>query len=437
MSTIRFVLRTDKPDQSGLFPVQLIYQVSGQRKYFASGEKLRSENWDSVGQQALFLNKKEAKKLLPTTNYDSLPTSKEIENINSNLIALKREVAEIESRFELNKVIYSPAMVVQALKDNRSPLTKTEAPANHLYDFIDKYIEDHKTTREPGSLSVYKSLKNHLQAFQNYKHKKIGFENIDYSFFQEFQNFLISARRLNNTTVAKQLSTVKTFLNYARKHGYSINESYKDFTIKKENLEVIALTSEEFESLYNLDLSKNKKLDQVRDVFCFTCTTGLRFSDVAQLKREHIKADHIRIIVKKTREQLTIPLTKYSAAILAKYTDMHRPLPVISNQKTNEYLKELCKKAGLDEPTEIVRFRGAKRETNVYPKYQLISVHTGRKTFCTLSLEKGLSAEEVMAISGHKDYRSFKRYVKITEKRSQVVMYKAWGKARKSVLKAV
>jgi len=144
---------------------------------------------------------------------------------------------------------------------------------------------------------------------------------------------------INNTTVAKQLSTVKTFLNFAKRQGIEISDKYRDFKIKRETLEVIALTNEEFEKLYNLNLSKNRKLDQVRDVFCFSCATGLRYSDLDQLKREHIKEDEIIINIKKTKERLSIPLNPYSVAILAKYKDQLKPLPVISNQKMNDYLK--------------------------------------------------------------------------------------------------
>jgi len=131
---------------------------------------------------------------------------------------------------------------------------------------------------------------------------------------------------------------------------------------------------------------------------------------------------------------------------------MAKPLPVISNQKLNQYLKGwqekgkdgilkhnkgLCEIAGINESIEIVRYRGTQREAIVYPKYELIGVHTGRKTFATLSLEKGMSSEEVMAITGHKDYKSFKRYVKITEQRKKVVMIKAWGAPKENKLKAI
>ena len=111
---------------------------------------------------------------------------------------------------------------------------------------------------------------------------------------------------------------------------------------------------------------------------------------------------------------------------------------MISNQKLNEYVKELCQLAGITEQVEIVRFRGIKREAITYKKYELIGVHTGRKTFATVSLEKGMSAEEVMAITGHKDYKSFQRYVKVTEQRKKTVMLKAWGGELSTVkLKAI
>ena len=108
------------------------------------------------------------------------------------------------------------------------------------------------------------------------------------------------------------------------------------------------------------------------------------------------------------------------------------------NGKIIKHHVGLCELAGINEQIEIVRFRGAKREINTYPKFKLIGVHSGRRTFATLSLEKGMSTEEVMSITGHKDYQSFKRYVKVTEQRKKVVMLKAWkGGKKDSNLKAV
>ena len=436
MGTIRFELRTGKADKTGKAPVRLVYQISGQRKYFNTGLKLIPECWNLKTQRAIYMDKKTAKKGFPEKPYDLFLTETEAKELNGELENLTQKVEAIERRFELDTIVYSAEMVIEKLNNDIKPTTKKEAPNSLVFDYIEKYIETHRATRVPGSLSVYKSLKNHLQGYQISTRAKLSFDKIDYTFFQSFQNYLLGLTKLehgkqvpllNNTTVAKQLSTLKTFLSYARKEGLTVSDRYKEFRIKKEKLEVIALTNTEFETLYHFDLSGNKKLAQVRDIFCFACTTGLRYSDLAQLKPEHIKNDTITLVVQKTKEELSIPLSGYSKAILAKYKDGQKPLPIISNQKLNDYLKELCELAGINEPIEIVRFRGSNREAITYPKYELIGVHTGRKTFATLSLEKGMNAEEVMTITGHRDYQSFKRYVKITEQRKKLVMIKAWG----------
>ena len=424
-------------NQDGTAPVHLVYQIKGQRKYYAVPEiKLLPINWNADDQRAVFASIKTAKE---NQNLDisRLLTQPEVEAANRNLDGVLNTVRAIEFEFTQRGQPISINDVIGRLKNGTQLVVQESMPETFLFDFLDQYIQDHSATREPGSLAVYKALKNHLLAYQSAHKTKVTFEGIDYAFFQKFQSFLIEKRDLNNTTVAKQLSTVKTFLNYARVQGIQVSDRYKDFKIKKDTLEVIALTTEEFEKLFTMDLSENKRLDQVRDIFCFACATGLRYSDLDQLRREHIKGTEIKLTVKKTKEPLTVPLNSYSASILKKYRKLDRPLPMISNQKLNDYVKELCKLAEIDEQIEIVRYRGVKREANTYPKYELIGVHCGRKTFATLSLEKGMSAEEVMSITGHKDYKSFKRYVTITEQRKKAVMAKAWGKAPDVNMKVV
>jgi integrase len=441
MSTLRFTLRTDKADKLSKCPLELIYQISGQRKKVFIDGKLNPINWDAVNQTAIYVQPAKAKKLLPADclkNLDKIIlTDGEIESLNNDIAKVKADVADIEKRFELDKTPYTAQMIIDKLKDTKTAKTQKEEHRDLLFDFMDKYIADHSAVREQGSLGVYKSVKNHLQAYQTETKHKVRFETIDYAFFQRFQNFLIGRTKtnskdettplLNNTTIAKALSTLKTFLGYARKHGIKVNDSYRDFSIKREKLEVIALNEDEFAALMKIDLSQNKKLDKVRDIFCFSCASGLRVSDLQQLKREHIKNDEINLMVKKTKTALTIPLNKISSSILDKYQDQNKPLPLISSQKLNAYIKDLCELAKIDDPIEIVRFRGTKRETITYPKYKLIHIHTGRKTFVTISLERGMSAEQVMAITGHTDYKSFKRYVDISKKLTKVVMIKAWG----------
>jgi integrase len=445
-STIRYILLTDKPDKQGFCPIRLIYQIKNQKKYFLPNQKLLPINWDVKNQEAIYVNRQTAKKILPEIDYDLLPSVSEVEEINLELDTKRNRIRKIEDNFEEQGIRYSLDMVIDLLKKSQGTTTKSEAPRNQVYDFIDKYIKDNQASRVRGSLSVYKSLKNHLKNFEIKRKQKVTFDKIDYAFFLEFQNFLISTTArgapdgLGNVTIAKILSTLKTFLNYAKMNGIPVSGLYESFVIKKEDLEVIALTNEEFEALWHFNLSRNKKWDQVRDVFCFSCATGFRYSDLKQLKREHINiaTETISMTVTKTKERLVIPINPCSRAIIKKYSNDPKPLPVISNDKMNEYIKEICEDVGINEPVQIVRYRGAKREENTYPKYKLVSVHTGRKTFATLSLEKGISAEEVMKMGGWKTYASFSRYVNITPKRLKVVSDKAWeswGGPRMKILK--
>jgi integrase len=435
-ATLRFELRMDTVNKKGEHPLILTIRIAGQRKKVSTGVKLFPELWNNESQHIINLTGRLRDQLAKKYN-DNLPNKSQLVSYQNSLITLKNQVNAIESRFSLDDISYSAEMVAEQLNLQRNPLVKKEVPSNQICELIGQFMEENENTRGKGGLNIYKCLKNHLQNYRSKTKKSIKIDQIDYAFMQSFQNFLIgwekvhkttkTVRRLNNITIAKQLSTLKAFLNYAKRRGYEVNDGYKDFAIKRQKLEVIALTQPELDSLLNMDLKYNKRLDQVRDVFCFSCVTGFRYSDLVQLKREHIKTGEIRLTVKKTKEPLIVPLNIYSHAILEKYDGLANPLPIISNQKFNRYIKELGEMAGINDPIERIRYRGAEKISNMYPKYKVISAHTGRKTFATLSLEKGIPAETVMKITGHADYKSFQRYVKVTEERKRNEMQRAWG----------
>lgn len=432
--TIKVHLRFDKTLKNGMVPIEVIYSVSNQRKYVNSGQKIYPKYWNPTTQKCIYLPVKEAKKIHPS---HQLSTEQEIDVIANQLDAICSKIRCVEQDFISRKVPFSSQIIINQFKSDETSLKKKEEPNNYVFEFINQYIADNSATRVKGSLSVYKSLAVHLRFYQEYTGKRVTFNSIDYSFFQSFQNFLLgrtiklnngeSKGLLNNTTIAKILSTLKTFLAYARRRGIKTKDDYRDFRISRQTLEVIALTQYELDKLLSFDLSNNRRLGHIRDVFCFSCFTGLRYSDLKQLRWEHIKSDEIVLTITKTKSRLIIPLSKYSNSILDKYRGSVRPLPVISSQNMNYALKDLGELVGINEPMEIVRYRGPNRIVKVSPKYKLLTIHTGRKTFATLSLERGMSAEETMSITGHSDYKSFRRYVRITEERKKLVMNKAWG----------
>jgi integrase/uncharacterized protein YeaC (DUF1315 family) len=452
MGVIRFELRAEIKDRSGRSPIRLVYSIQSKRKYFPTGIKLYQWQWDQKQQQAIFWRaKKDIKAAHPDTEVKELLTQKEVDDINKDIAALRAKVIKIEKKFEALEQPYNAAMVLSELAEKKKKQTLSERTSKELFAFMDHYLNT--TIRKPGSLSVYRALKAHLQAYQEHTGRAVTFDALDYNFFESFKYFLVDVRGLSNTTVAKQLSTVKTFIGYAKRHKIPVGDEHKNYKIDRDELEVIALTAVEFERLFYMDLSHDLRLAKVRDAFCFSCATGLRYSDLKQLNSTHIKRDEIQLTSQKTEQILRIPLNPYSKAILDRYKDCPTPIPVISNAKMNQRLNGkdvydekgklvkhypgLCELAGISDPVEIVRYRGTKREAKIYPKYELITCHVGRKTFCTLSLEKGMTAEEVMAISGHKSYKSFSRYIKVTEDRKKQSMAKAWGEIKDNKLKAV
>lgn len=446
VGTVRIELRKGVAGKHGKTPLSLIYSLGGVRKRFSLNLVIHPEYWDVQGQKAVYLSK-DLFKLHSHLSAKDFLIETEIRAINRVFEKYKLDIEGIESKFKALKVPFSSQTVIDELKVNEGQLTKKEEVTDFVFDFMDRYIQDHQAVREKGSLTVYSSVKNHLKAYQDHTGHKVTFEKIDHSFFHNFQTFLVNRTKtdkagvesplLNNTTIAKALSTLKTFLSYARKHGIIVNDSYKVFTIKKEKLEVIALTQQELDKLINLDLSENKRLEKARDIFCFAAATGLRYSDVAQLKREHINNGYITLTIKKTKSVLKVPLTFLPATILEKYKDSNKPLPMVSNQNLNYSIKDLCQLAGINQPIEIVRYHGKKRVVKTYPKYELVHFHTARKTFVTHCLERGLSTEVVMEMTGHSDYKSFARYSKVTEERMKVEMLRAFGAPSLTHLKVV
>jgi integrase len=452
--TTRFWLRKDRENLDTTCPVHLVYQVKGVRKVYGVPDlHLLPENWDVKKQSAFYISPAKAKKKKPEIKVEKLLSARQAEEVNNKLAGIRAHIARIEKRLELDNIPITPQAVVDMLKEQTTDTTKKEQPGNYIVDFIKKYVSENEGTHKSRTLQAYLGLATHLSGYEEVCGIRATFEHLDIPYLRGFVGHLLKPKeivlpsgrkrnldRMNNITVAKQISTLKTLLKFARiLYGITPNQAYQDFKVTRNDshLEVITLTEEEFKSMYNLDLTENKRLDQVRDVFCFSCATGLRYSDLAQLKREHIRHGVIKITVAKTKRPQEIPLNPYSYAILEKYKERHRPLPIISGQKTNQYIKELGKLAGIDTPVEKVREYGTQIEKRMAPKHKFMSIHMGRKTFTTLSLEKGMAPQEVMSLTGHTTFKSFKRYVDVTNDRKKAVMAQAWGEVKDNNLKVV
>ena len=213
----------------------------------------------------------------------------------------------------------------------------------------------------------------------------------------------------------------KRFLKWCIQKGYVTNISLENFKPKLKNIQkkIIFLTKSELDKLrfYQIPSQKKKYLERVRDIFLFQCFTGLRYSDVVNLKRTDIKDKYIEITTVKTIDNLIIELNVHSEEIINKYRNNldEKVFPTITNQKANEYLKELAKMVGIDEPVRVSYYRGNERIDEIYPKYALLGTHAGRRTFICNALSLGIPPQVVMKWTGHSDYKAMKPYIDMAD----------------------
>lgn len=344
-----------------------------------------------------------------------------LNDINQYLNAFENKIYEITRSIRAKKFNAGFSLIADAIKKN------FERRETDFYTIFDEYLSLKNPEVTKQTVGKYKRVKAFLQEYEKYSNDKLNFEKISPLFFSKFYNFLIVKKDLLNNTANKVISLFKSFIIWANINGYTDNQSYKSFKGKSETNEVIYLTEDELMSLYNINLKENERLERVRDLFVFQCFTGVRYSDLKNITREDIAAGSWKIRTQKTRQQIEIPLNSYAISILSKYIDYPEALPIISNQKMNKYLKELCELAEINSVVKTVKYQGTERIETIYKKYEVVGTHTARRTFISLSLQKGMKPEVIMAITGHSDYKMMKKYLKIADEHKREEMDKVWG----------
>lgn len=337
--------------------------------------------------------------------------------INRKLNRLEVLAEEAFKSFEVQEVMPDKNNYKTAFNASIGKITNSEVRKNILnkcmYDFISSQAAVNSWADK--TIHAFRTLRNHLNNFN----PDISMAELNEDVYAKFIVYLLEEVGLRNTTAIKTWKLLKWFLRWADKNGYLENKDYLDFNPHLKDVrdrEVVFLTWEELMAVYNLRFPDDKKyLERVRDVFCFQCFTSLRYSDVAKLKREDIAGDVVKVVTAKTGDTLQIDLNKYSRAILDKYRGDSRPLPVVSNQRMNQWLKEVCYLAGIDTPITTVYYKGAQRVEETRPKYELVGTHTGRRTFICNALTMGIPAATVMEWTGHSDYKAMKPYIKIAD----------------------
>lgn len=348
--------------------------------------------------------------------------------INRGVMAVASTIEEVLTRFELDNkrppsvAEFKEAFDLAAGRAKPEEKKPEEKPLG-FFAVYDLFTGEMGVTNNwtKSTYTKFSSLKAHLK---NYN-KKLTLEGFDKATFAGFVAHLQTKVRQLNTTVAKNVGFLRWFLRWAAANGYYTGLAHLQYRPRFKGLdckEVIYLEWDELIHFLNFEFPANKpSLPAVRDVFCFCCFTGLRYSDVAKLRRSDIHREQtppfMSIVTKKTTARLHIELNKYALALLDKYEGVGLPndkaLPVISNVKMNENLHEAAEVAGIDEPVNIVSYVGSERSEVVVPKYSVLTTHAGRRTFIVNALRLGIPAPVIMEWTGHSDFKAMKPYIKI------------------------
>lgn len=376
---------------------------------YSTGEKINPKLWDKTTSMPLSIGSKskEAISNRQITN-QLLRYAEEFDRICSSLEYMGLDITTDIVKEEFDKTFK---------KDSSSKTT--------FFSVLEKYIEEKQILGEwsEASFKKYNTIKFLLEEFQEVKKYNISFNTINNKFYVEFVGYCREVKKHKDNTLGRYLGFFKTFMRWANEQKYHNNNDYEKFEKMSSETYEIALNDQELQSLKEFDFSNNKRLEKVRDVFVFGCATGLRYSEYSKINKKYIRDNSIHITSKKQKDNLIIPLNSISKEILEKY-DFE--LPMISEQKFREYIKEACELVGFTEEIIKTSYIGSKRIDEPLKKFKLISSHTARRTFITLSLEKGMRPEVVMSITGHKDYRSFKKYIKLSQRVKNDEMQNAW-----------
>ncbi|UOQ64801.1 site-specific integrase [Hymenobacter volaticus] len=412
MSSTKLVIRSDRK-AFGKTTIYVQYTHKSAKKKFSTGYSIAPNCWNGTAGKAT-------------------GTSKEIVEFNARLQIIKGRIDKIVQDAILVGEEPSFALVEERLKglsnsSSKLPeLLKQEKSSNQ--DFLELFAENINVTsasKSHGTIKHYKSTLNHLKAYASKRSIKLTLSYLDTNFYHDFVQFLTKELEMTNGTVNNQLKRVKVVMSYALDKGLTDNIAFRKFKLLKHTeADVIYLTQSELQILFEADLSSEPRMAKVRDLFVLGCTTGLRHSDFSIIRPENIENDQLVLRTIKTGDWLRLDLNQYSRTILQRYPN---GLPKLSQQKFNEYVKELGQHCGIDKSILVVHYQGTKRIMERVPKYSLLSSHTGRRTFVTQSLERGMPIEVLQKFTTHKDLKTLMRYAKVADEQKKLQMEKAWG----------
>lgn len=394
MNIHKFYLNKEKP-KGDKFPVYLRITVNRKKSELYTGHNLLESEWDDKKQRQ---NKKGSS------------------IVNEDLSRIENKILEYWNILERE----GKTITAEMLKGFITGKDKLEVDTLELFEVFISLKKSNPEISKP-TIKHYNNTKRHLTDFikEKKKAKDCPITSIDMNFIKEFDLFLLGAKTkkeengLARNTINKHHSRFRSVLLFAIEKGYLTKSPYFGFKMKNEHSEREYLSKEELLKLKEHELGGNESLKKIRDIFLFSCYTGLRFQDAQNLKMEDIETDNDgskRLVIKqqKTNGKIDNPIPSPAIEIIEKYDNNEREangkvLPRISNQKVNTYLKAIADLVGLK---------------------TTLTHHIARHTAGTYLLSNGASIEQVSKFLGHTSIRTTQIYAKMTRDSMKEMMKK-------------
>lgn len=349
---------------------------------------------------------------------------------------INKVLEQLEDKIDSAFLKFESIDIIPTVQQLKSVISPTQVKSNDLGALIKEYRAEQSVLNQWSERTkrlVKQSLDNLLELFgENCK-----LDNIDENGLVKLINYMTTKPcfkmkhddvdpekkiGLSNNTINRYMSFIRSFARWAIEKGYCKESALlkKSKYLKTVNMPVIFLTMDELERFMSVDMTPVKR--EFAEAFCFCCFTGLRYSDLSDLRWSQVKDSCIEIVTKKTHDLITIELNNFSKEILSKKirgNDEDKVFYVTNNADFNKAVKEIAKKAKIEDPVKIVTYSGAERITTTLPKWHYITSHTPRKTFVTNALSLGISPTIVMKWTGHKNFKAMKPYIDIVSKAKQ------------------
>ncbi len=395
-----FYLRSNYVNKEGKTSVMLRIYLNNERLSLGStGIAITASQWD-----------KDKERIKGRTT-DALSTNLQLDNIASGLQAIFRKI-EMSDDLSLERI--------------KSEFLGKKDEIDTFMQLFEKHNTD--ISKQVGisvskaTLQKYNVCKRHFSDFldKQYKRNDLKLTELTYLVIREFDLYLRTVVGQNSNTATKTMKTFKTITLLGLKMGVLLHDPFMNHRFHLEPVNRGFLTDEEILLIANKEIGI-PRLELVRDIFIFSCFTGLAYIDVSNLTPDHIitlgDKQWIMTQRQKTSVETNILLLDIPKAIIDKYCDNpaypkreNKLFPILSNQKMNAYLKEIADLCGIKKN---------------------LTFHLARHTFATMSLSKGVPMESVSKMLGHTNIKTTQIYARITNKKIEHDMEELAGKLGK------